>query len=62
MWALDQETMVSGTPRNKILNEGARLWLNLADARRRYRAHQDPEVRRKILVGFLKLWFPECIY
>lgn len=61
MWALEQEKMAHGTPRNKILNEGARLWLSLIDARREYRAFQDPEVRRKILAGFLRLWFPEAL-
>lgn len=61
MWAMEQEKMAHGTSRSKILNEGSRLWINLADARREYRAHQDPEIRRKILNGFLKLWFPEAL-
>lgn len=60
MWALEQETMVSGVPRNRILNEGALLWLALADARRQIRAHSDLTVKRKIAIGWLKMWFTEA--
>lgn len=60
IWAMYQETMVSGTPRNKILNEGARLWLDLADARRQIRAFDKIEIKRKIAIGWLLKWFPEA--
>lgn len=59
-WLIDQEVMTGSTNRNRILNEGARLWLSLADYRRSYRMHQDPETKKKIVTGFLKSWFPEA--
>lgn len=59
MWEMDQEKQVSGKGRNTILNEGARLWLSMMDARRQFRAHQDRAVKRKIVSGFLRVWFPE---
>lgn len=59
LWEMEQETMVTGTKRNRILNEGARLWLSLEDARRVCRAFPAPEQRMKALVHFVKLWFPE---
>ena len=59
LWKIDQEVMLGSTTRNRILNHGAQLWLDLVDARREYRAHCDSDVRRKILVGFLKKHFPE---
>ena len=59
LWEMEQETMVSGYKRNRILNEGARLWLSLKDARRECRVHPDPEHRMKALIRIVKLWFPE---
>ena len=59
LWKIEQEVMLGSTTRNRILNQGAQLWLDLVDARREYRAHRDSDVRRKILVGFLKKHFPE---
>lgn len=52
--------MVSTTNRNRILNDGARLYLDLQDAKQAYAAHKDPEIRAKILNGFLKIWFPSA--
>lgn len=60
LWQIQQEVMTGRTTRNRILNEGARAWLQLKEARDAYKAHGDPEVRRKILNGFLKTWFPEA--
>lgn len=60
LWQIEQEVMTGSTNRNKILNEGARMFLSLQDARRAYRAHGDEDVRKKILNGFLKSWFPEA--
>lgn len=60
LWMINQETMVSGTSRNRILNVGAKMYLDIIDARREYNMHQDPSVRRKILIGMLKRWFPEA--
>ena len=60
LWMIEQETMAGGPKRNRILNEGARMYLSITDARRAYRMHQDPAVRRKILNGMLKRWFPEA--
>lgn len=59
LWAIEQETMLGTTTRNRILNEGAHLWLDLVDARREYRAHRDSDVRCKILIGFLSKHFRE---
>lgn len=61
LWRIEQEVMLGETTRNKILNDGARLWLDLANTRREARMHEDPMVRRKILDGFLSRWFPEAI-
>lgn len=60
LWQINQEVMTGRVNRNRILNDGARLWLQLRDARDSYRAHEDPTVRQKILNGFLKQWFPEA--
>lgn len=60
LWQIDQEVMTVSTNRNKILNQGAKLWISLADARRSYRMHQDAETKKKIVNGFLKSWFPEA--
>ena len=59
LWEIEQETMVTGIKRNRVLNQGARLWLSLQDARRTCRAHFDPESRMKELIHFVKLYFPE---
>jgi len=59
LWEMEQETMRSGCKRNRVLNEGARLWLSLKDARRACKANPEPEYRIKQLVHFVKLWFPE---
>ena len=61
LWQIEQEVMTGSTNRNKILNQGARLWISLADSRRAYRMHQDPETKKKIVKGFLEYWFPEAV-
>lgn len=61
LWDIDQEVQLGVTNRNRILNEGARLWLYLRDLRRSYSAIDDEEARRKMLRGFLRLWFPEAL-
>lgn len=52
--------MVSGTPRNRMLNEGARLWLDLVDVRRQIRCFDQIDIQRKIAIGWLLKWFPEA--
>lgn len=59
LWKIEQETMVSGSKRNRIINDGARLYLDLLDRRREIRMYTDSEVRKKILSGFLRKWIPE---
>lgn len=59
LWKIEQETMVSGFKRNRIINDGARLYLDLLDTRREFLMHTDPEVKKKILSGFLRKWMPE---
>lgn len=62
LWEIDLETQVDpAMKRNTILNEGARLYCYLQDVRRRVRLTQDPEVRRAIVAGFAKLFFPELL-
>lgn len=60
LWQIEQEVMTGSTNRNKILNEGARMYLSLLDAKRAYHCHVDQDTRAKILNGFLKSWFPEA--
>lgn len=59
LWTLEQLAMIADIKRNHVLNEGARLWLSLANARIACREHSDAESRMKQLVRFVKLWFPE---
>lgn len=61
LWILKQETMVSGRTRNRMINEGAAMYVRTLDARREYKFHQDAAVRRKILRGFLRAYFPEAV-
>lgn len=60
LWSIDQEIRLGMYTRNRILNQGASLFLDLIDTRREYRAHPQQDVRRKIVKGFLMRWFPEC--
>lgn len=60
LWNINQRVMTGKWSRNRILNDGARLWLQLRDARDAYLENQDPITRQKILNGFLKSWFPEA--
>ena len=60
-WSVDQEVMCSGLSKNRILNLGAQLYVDLQDRRREFKIHQDPVVRSKILRGFLAVWFPEAL-
>lgn len=60
LWKIEQESMVSGMKRNRILNEGARMFLDILDRRREMRIHGDSEVRKKILSGILSTWIPEA--
>lgn len=60
LWKVDQEAMVNTLTRNGILNAGASLYCSLQDSRRSYRMHrQNKGVAEKIVIGFLKLHFPE---
>lgn len=62
LWEIELETQVNpGVKRNAILNEGAKLYCYLQDVRRRVRLVQDPEVKRAIVAGFAKLFFPELL-
>lgn len=60
LWILKQETMATGRTRNRMINEGAAMYVRTLDARREYKLHQDPAIRRKILRGFLRTYFPEA--
>lgn len=60
LWILEQETMVSGRTRNRMINEGAAMYVRTLDMRREYQIHQNPDIRRKILKKFLLVYFPEA--
>lgn len=60
LWEMDMVKQESGISRNHILNEGARMYLYLMNRRKLYKSTSSPENRRRILNGFLKLWFPEA--
>lgn len=47
--------------RNRVLNEGARLYLELQDAKQAYYAHSDPAARSEILQRLLRRWFPDAL-
>lgn len=57
LWEIEQECMTGRTNRNRILNEGARMWLDLTLRRRLFLSQPDKDNRRKIIVGFLRHWF-----
>lgn len=57
---IDKEQQLGVYTRNRILNQGASLFLDLIDTRREYWAHSQQDIRRKIVKGFLMRWFPEC--
>lgn len=60
LWKINQETQLGLYTRNRILNKGASLFVDLLDVRREYQMHPQPDIRRKIVKGFLLRWFPEC--
>ena len=60
LWLIEQETMLGETTRNKILNDGARLWIDLRDTRRQILAHGDTRIKEKIIRGFIAKWIPEA--
>lgn len=60
LWDIEVEALLSGSNRNRILNDGARLYISLQNARRAYRMHADPATKAKILNGFLKQWWTEA--
>lgn len=62
LWEIDLETQANpAMKRNTILNEGAKLYCYLQNTRRRVRLVEDPEVKRVIIAGFAKLFFPELL-
>lgn len=70
-WRIDQEVMKGSITRNKLINEGAKLYLFLQECRTLYRKQATLEDKKLVLVGFLKKYFPEvtdhekilnCIY
>lgn len=62
LWEIDLEMQANpAMKRNTILNEGAKLYCCLQDTRRRVRLVEDPEVKRAIIAGFAKLFFPELL-
>ena len=60
LWKIELETHRGTYTRNRILNQGASLFLDLMEARRLYRLYPQKDVKQKIVKGFLMRWFPEC--
>lgn len=60
LWMIDQEIMATGCKRNRLLNEGVRMYIQTLGMRREFRLHQSPDIRRKILKKFLLVYFPEA--
>ena len=60
LWAMDQEAMVGVYSRNEILNLGGQLFVDLLDVRRQLRVVQDNTVKRKMIHGFMKKYWPEA--
>lgn len=59
LWAMNQEAMLGVYSKNEILNEGAMMFLDLLDTRRRIRCAGSNAVKRKMVHGWLSKWFPE---
>lgn len=59
LWQIEQEAMLGHYTRNRILNEGARLFLDVLETRRNLACYDEPELQQKILKGFLKRWHLE---
>lgn len=55
---VDQEAFTSGTPRNRILNKGAALYVELQDLRRRLR-YYDGKDSEALLEQFFRRFVPE---
>lgn len=64
LWNIEQEHMIDQAHnRNRILNEGARMYLDLINADRAMGMYPDDEkTRRKILLGWLQKWWPRASY
>lgn len=59
LWQIEQEHMVNPSAnRNRVLNQGAKMFLDYLETKRQLRAGYDYDTRRKILRGFLAKWFP----
>lgn len=61
MWNLEQERMASGSTINKMLNEGARMYLDTVYTRRIFGLNAHEIARRAMVRGYLKKWFPEAL-
>lgn len=61
LWMMNQEAMLGHYNKNEIVNEGARIFLDLLDTRRSMRAVESAEVKTKLVRGWLVKWFPEAL-
>lgn len=61
LWHMNQYRMASGTSINSMLNDGARMYLDNIDCRRLFCNYISYSLRRKIVRGYLKKWFPEAL-
>lgn len=61
MWNLEQERMAAGSSINKMLNEGARMYLDTVHTRRIFGLNAHKTARRAMVRGYLKKWFPEAL-
>ena len=58
-WRVDQFASENRTTRNRMINDGLRLLMELETMRGNLRRYNSKDVRKKILKGFLKIWVPE---
>lgn len=58
---VDQEAFMTGRPRNRILNEGAALYVELQDLRRRLR-YYDGNDSEALLEQFFRRFVPEMAH
>lgn len=61
LWHMNQYRMASGTSINSMLNDGARMYLDNIGSRRLFGQYTNYTLRRKIVRGYLKKWFPEAL-
>ena len=58
-WRADQFASENHTTRNRMINDGLRLLMDLETIRGNMRRYNTMKTRMKILKLFVKMWIPE---